>query len=403
MTEGPKTRFSRLALPLVEMFGLSPGLALAMVLAGGLLVAFAVFWFIHTAPPGKITITSGAPGSIFESNAEKYREILAKKGITVKILPSQGSLENLQRLDDPAFKVDVGFVQGGITNNPASNTLVSLGSITYEPLLVFYRSAQPVTLLSGFAGKRVAIGSEGSGTRSLALQLLALNGITPGGATSLLDLDGDVAGKALMAGSVDAAFLMSDSTSRQVITNVLHAPGIQLYDFTQADGYTRRISYVNKLVLPQGSIDFGRNIPAHDVNLIGPTVELLARPELHPALSDVLIEAAQETNGAAGMFQRRDEFPAPLEHDFPISAEALRYYKSGKSFFYRSLPFWLASVVSRIVVVFLPLVVVLIPALRFIPAAFKWRMQLRLNRWYRELLALERSLPGETTPSGGRS
>jgi len=384
----------------MEIFGLSRALALAVVLLAGLVVVFAVFWFFHSAPPHTIIITSGAPGSSFQADAEKYRVILARKGVKLEIIPSQGSLENLQRLDDPKFHVDIGFVQGGITNIPNRNKLVSLGSISYEPLLVFYRGATPVNLLSGFSGKRVAIGSAGSGTRSLALQLLALNGITPGGATTLLDLDGGDAANALLAGSVDAVFLMGDTASVGVMRQLEQAPNIQLFDFTQADGYTRRISYVNKLELPQGSIDFGKNIPPHDVNLIGPTVELLARPDLHPALSDILIEAAQETNGAPGLFKRRGEFPAPLQHDFPISDDASRYYKSGKSFFYRLLPFGLASLVSRIVVVFVPLVVLLIPALRIIPAAFKWRMQMRINRWYRELLALERNLPGDGAPGG---
>jgi TRAP-type uncharacterized transport system substrate-binding protein len=393
------TRFSRLTAPFMELFGLSRGLALAVVFLAGLVILFAVFWFFHSAPPHTIIITSGAPGSSFQANAEKYRVILARQGVKLKILPSQGSLENLQRLDDAKFHVDVGFVQGGITNVPGTNKLVSLGSISYEPLLVFYRSATPINLLSGFSGKRVAIGSVGSGTRSLALQLLALNGITPGGATTLLDFDGSDAANALLAGSVDAVFLMGDTTSTEVMLQLEQTPNIQLFDFTQADGYTRRISYVNKLVLPQGSIDLGKNIPAHDVNLIGPTVELLARPDLHPALSDILIEAAQEAHGAPGLFKRRGEFPAPIEHDFPISADASRYYKSGKSFFYGSLPFGLASLASRIVVVFVPLVVLLIPALRIIPAVHKWRMQMRINRWYRELLALERKLQADETPA----
>jgi TRAP-type uncharacterized transport system substrate-binding protein len=392
------TRFGWLTAPFVEIFGLSRGLALAVVLLAGLVVLFAVFWFFHSAPPHTLIITSGAPGSSFQANAEKYRVLLARKGVKLKILPSQGSLENLERLDDPKFHVDIGFVQGGITNVPGRNKLVSLGSIAYEPLLVFYRGATPIHLLSGFSGKRVAIGSVGSGTRALALQLLELNGVEPGGATALPDLDGDDAANALLAGGVDAVFLMGDTTSPRVMRQLEQEPGIQFFDFTQADGYTRRISFVNKLVLPQGSIDFARNIPAQDVNLIGPTVELLARPDLPPALSDMLIEAAQEAHGAAGLFKRRGEFPAPIQHDFPISADASRYYKSGKSFFYRYLPFGLASLVSRIVFVFVPLVVLLIPALRVIPAAFKWRMQMRLNRWYRELLALERNLPGEGAP-----
>jgi ABC-type amino acid transport substrate-binding protein len=399
MSEHPKKRFSRLTAPFTEIFGLSRAVALTVVLVAGVLIAAAIFWFIHSAPPHSIIITSGAPGSLFETTAEKYRSILARKGVRLDIIPSQGSQENLQRLNDPKFDVNIGFVQGGITNNPDSNKLVSLGSISYEPLLVFYRSPAPINLLSGFSGKRVAIGAVGSGTRSLALQLFALNGITPGGATTFLDLDGDSSADALLAGTADAVFLMGDTTSRSVMHKLLEQPGIQLFDFSQADGYSRRISYVNKLVLPEGSIDFGKNIPAHDVNLIGPTVEIIARPTLNGALSDMIIEAAQETNGLPGLFTRRNEFPAPIQHDFPISDDAARYYKSGKRFFYSILPFALASLVSRVVVVFIPLIVVLIPVLRFIPSAFKWRMQLRINRWYRELLALERSLPGERTPA----
>jgi len=383
----------------MEIFGLSRGLALAVVVLCALILLLAVFWFFHSAPPRALIITSGAPGSSFQANAEKYRVILARQGVTLKILPSQGSLENLRRLDDAKFHVDIGFVQGGITDAPGSNQLVSLGSIAYEPLLVFYRSPTPINLLSGLAGKRVAIGPAGSGTRSLALQLLALNGITPGGPTTLVDLDGSEAARALLAGVVDAVFLMGDTTSGAVMRQLELTPGIQLFDFTQADGYTRRISYVNKLELPQGSIDFGRNIPAHDVNLIGPTVELLARPNLHPALSDLLLDAAHEAHGAPGLFKRRGEFPVLIQHDFPISPDAIRYFKSGKKLFYGSLPFWLASLVSRIVVVFVPLVVLMIPALRVIPALFKWRMQMRINRWYRELLALERSRSAEGTPA----
>ena len=247
-------------------------------------------------------------------------------------------------------------------------------------------------LLSQLSGKRLAIGPEGSGTRSLALALLAANGIEPGGATALVDLDAEDAAKALIEGNVDAVFLMGDFASSQLMRKLLRTPGIQLFDFTQADGYTRRIVYLNKLILPKGSIDFGKNIPAHDVYLIGPTVELIARSDLHPALSDLLLEAATEVHGRAGLLKRRGEFPAPLEHEFRISADASRFYKSGKSFLYRSLPFWLASLVNRILVAFVPMVVVLIPGLRIIPVLYRWRIKLRIYRWYRVLLVLEQDL-----------
>ncbi len=270
--------------------------------------------------------------------------------------------------------------------------LASLGSVSYQPLLIFYRSAAPLDLLSQMKGMRLAIGPEGGGTRILALALLKANGIEPGGATTLSDLDADGAEDALLYGRIDAAFMMGDASSRTVMHNLLLAPEVRLFDFTQAAGYTRRIGYLNKLELPKGSIDFGKDIPQADIHLIGPTVELIARSDLHPALSDLLIEAAQEVHGNAGLFKRQGEFPAPIEHEFHISADALRYYKSGKSFIYRNLPFWVASMVNRVLVVFVPTIIVLFPVLRLIPALYRWRIRMRIYRWYRELLALERDV-----------
>jgi hypothetical protein len=398
--QGRKSGFARLLATFSETFGLSrAGAFISVVLLSGIIV-FAIFWFFHSAPPSTITITAGTPGSTYETNAIRYGKILARNGVTLKILPSNGSLQNFERLTDPSFHVDIGFVQGGATNVNTTNRtsrrkISSLGSVAYQPLMVFYRGSNSVTLLSELKGKRLVIGPIGSGTRSLVLSLLELNGITPGGPTTLLDSEAGEASKALLDGTVDAVFLMGDSASTLVMKQLLLTPGIQMFDFVQADGYTRRITYLNKLQIPRGSIDFGKNIPSHDVSILGPTVELLARSDFHPALSDMLLEAAQEVHGTPGLLRRKGEFPAPLEHEFPISAEATRYYKSGKSFLYRSLPFWLASLVNRVLVAFVPVVVLMIPAMKFIPFLFSLRVKLHFYRWYRALLALERELLGE--------
>lgn len=301
-------------------------------------------------------------------------------------------MHNLLRLTDPLVDVDIGFVQGGMTNAPYLDKLMSLGSIAYQPLLVFYRGTATVEMLSAFKGQRLAIGQAGSGAHSLALILLATNGIEPGGTTKLEDLDGGAAAKGLLAGEVDAVFLMGDSASSAVMRQLLRNPDIHLMSFSQADAYTRKFRFLNKLDLPKGSIDFGSNIPARDVYLIGPTVELIARQNLHPALSDLLLEAAREIHGNASLLQKRAEFPAPLEHDIRISQDANRFYKSGKTFLYRHLPFWMASLVNRVLVVFVPAAVLLIPALRLIPAVFRLRVKLRLYRWYRALLLLEKDM-----------
>jgi len=396
-----KLSFTSVLTTFTETFGLGRRVALGALIVIGLVLVAAIISFVESSPPGTITITSGPAGSSFHTNAEKYRLILARNHVKLKVVLSRGSLENLQRLNDPSSRVDVGFVQGGATNGINLDKLVSLVSLSYQPLLIFYRGTTTVEVLSGFTGKRLAVGSEGSGTRLLALTLLATNGVEPGGGTTFLDLEPEAAASGLLEGSVDAVFLMGDSASALIMRKLLRSPEIHLVSFSQADAYTRRFRFLNKLVLPKGSIDLGKNLPAQDAFLIGPTVELVARAGLHPALSDLLLEAAREVHSNPSLLQRQGEFPAPLEHDFRISDDAIRFYKSGKSFFYRHLPFWLASLASRIVVVFIPMVVVLIPTLRLFPTFYRWRIKLSLYRWYRALLRLERELL--TRPPGERA
>ena len=362
-----------------------------------LLAVWAGFKFIRPAPPDTIIVTGGAKGSSFANAAEKYRAILERNGVKLQILESEGSLDNLRRLRDPAFKVDVGFVQGGLVVDGDAGDLVSLGSLFYVPLVVFYRGEQPIERLSEFKGKRLAIGREGSGTHFLNVLLLRANGVDKTTST-LLDLSGADAAQALLERKIDAALLMGDAATPEIMRKLVHTRGIHMMDFKQADAYSRRFRYLSKLELPMGSIDFAKNMPEQTMALIAPTVELVSRPDLHPALSDLLVEAARETHGRATLLQRAGEFPAPLEHEYPISGDAARYYKSGKGFWYRYLPFWLASLVDRTMVVLVPIVVVLIPAIKLVPALYRWRIRTRIYKRYGELMALEREMLNQTTP-----
>lgn len=309
--------------------------------------------------------------------------------MVLKILPSEGSSDNLKKLADPKLDIDIGFVLGGEARDASYDKLMSLGSVAFQPLMIFH-TGEPRSLLSEFKGKRINIGQEGSGTHSLALTLLKANGIVPGEDTALIETDLDDPATELRAGRVDAVFLMSDSIATKVLRELTRDAGVRLFSFVQADGYVRRIRILNKLQLPRGSFDLGRNIPAEDVNLIGPTVQLVARESLHPALSDLLLEAAREVHGSAGLYRKRGEFPVAHEGEFRTSPDASRYYASGKSFLYRSFPFWLASLIARVLAVLVPVVLLLVPAMRFAPAIYRWRIESRIYRWYRVLLELER-------------
>jgi TRAP-type uncharacterized transport system substrate-binding protein len=377
--------------------------AFAQTVVPLVLVCVALVWvllhFVHSAPPRTLTITSGPKGSNFETIAQRYSKILARNGIKLNVLPSQGSLENLQRMTDPKSHVDIALVQSGVTTNPDSDDdLESLGGMFYQPLLIFYRSPKPLTRLSELTSQRIAIGPEGSGTRFLALALLKANGIEPGGLTALTDLEGEAARKALLRRQVDAIFLTGDSASAATLREMIHTDGIRLFEFPQADAYVRRFSYLSKLTLPAGAFDLGENLPPENMSLLAPTVELVAHSNLHPALIDLLIEAATQVHGRASLLQTRGQFPNPSIHTFPMSAEAARYYKEGdRSFIYRYLPFWLASLVSRLLIVIVPLLVIIVPSLRYLPVLYRWRIDSRIHHRYGELMELERQTLGTLT------
>jgi TRAP-type uncharacterized transport system substrate-binding protein len=376
---------------------------LALILGPFLLLVLVALWFasrfVHPAPPDTITITSGPEGSSFASTAQRYQKILARQGVKLNIVPSQGSLDNLKRLADPKQKVDIGFVQGGLGGQVDASELYSLGSIFYTPVYVFYRSPKAIARLSELSGRRISVSREGSGTFVLATALLRANGIDGKDATKLFNLEGTAAEDALQAKEVDAAFLMGDSAAFANIRELIRTDGVRLFDFTQADAYTRRFRYLTKLDLPAGAFDLGKNLPPQPQTIVSPTVEIIARADLHPALSDMLIEAAREVHGRSNLFQKAGEFPAPLEHEYRISDDAARYYKTGKTFAYRHLPFWVASLVDRIIVVLVPLIVILIPAFKLVPWAYRWRLSQRIYRRYGELMALERAAFSQTTPA----
>ncbi len=368
---------------------------LLLVALPSLLLLLLGFWaaaqFIRPAPPKQLIISSGGEGGAYQRFAARYRDVLARYGVTLVEKPSAGAVENLQRLRDGNFDVDAGFVQGGIASAGADDNLVSLGSLYYEPLWIFYRASLEergaLDRISQLKGRRIAIGPINSGTYKLALDLLEANGIS-GKPTQLVAQTGVAAVEALRRGEVDALFVVGPTQSAAVWL-LLYSDGVRLMSLSRADAYTRRFPDLTRLTLPAGAVDLARNIPAQDVTLVSPMATLVVRGDTHPALIDLLLQAATEVHGGPGIFQKPGEFPNATEVDFPLSKEAERYYRSGKPWLQRYLPFWAATLIDRMVVLLVPVLALLIPVLRFAPSLYGWRIRSRIFRRYGELKFLE--------------
>ena len=352
------------------------------------------FQFVQPAPPNRIVITTGSDAGAYYAYAGRYANILARNGVTLEVRTSAGSLQNLERLEND--EAQVGFVQGGVIEpkgdpdeEDTDSALVSLGSVFFEPVWVFYRGDRRFDRLTDLKGKRIAIGQEGSGVRQLAQQLLSANEIKPG--DHLLPLSGLKAAEELQQGRIDAAFIIA-AEHAPVVQVLLRSPGVKVMSFAQAEAYQRRFPFLTKLVLPQGVADLVRDYPPHDVTVLAPTANLIVRGDLHPALQSLLLQAATEVHGRAGFFQRAGEFPAYKDRLLPLSPEAARYFKSGPPFLQRYLPFWLAVLIDRLIVLLIPIFALMIPLLKVAPAIYSWRVRSKVFRCYGELKYLEEDL-----------
>jgi TRAP-type uncharacterized transport system substrate-binding protein len=367
-----------------------------------LLLIVGAFWlaaqFIKPAPPDQLIISTGGESGAYQRFAARYKDVLARYGVALVAKPSAGSPENLERLRNPEFEVDAGFIQGGTARLGEEDELVSLGDMYYEPLWIFYREAalRGGNRVLDLKGKRVAIGGAGSGTHHLAMELLAANGLDAKN-TKLIEVGGLSLVESMQKGEVDAVFVVGPTQS-SLVWALLYTPGVSLMSLAHAEAYTRRFPHLARLVLPRGAIDLTLDIPPHDTQLVSPMATILVREDTHPALIDLLMQAASEVHGAPGVFQKPGEFPRAGHSEFPLSKEAERYYKSGKPFLQRHLPFWAATLIDRMVVMLVPLLAVLVPLFKFAPQIYGWRVRSRIYRRYGELKFLENELnedPGQ--------
>ena len=351
-----------------------------------IIVGFGLAWrFVNPAPPRTVRMAAGAEGGAYLESAKRYREILARDGITLEIQVTSGSVQNLQLLRMGDRGVDVAFVQGG-TDSADKPGLMSLASVFFEPLWIFVRREAPPRYLTDLKGRRLAVGVEGSGTRALALQLLAAAGLAD--QVTLRPVGGDDAVQALLAGAVDAAFFVTARPLPQ-LDPLLRAKGVHLMSFAQADTFAQRFGFLSKVVLPEGRLDLAANIPSKGVVLLAPAAALVARDTLHPAIVDELIQAAADVHGKTQLFSDPGQFPSMRFLDIPGSPEAARYLKSGPTFLRRHLPFWAATLAERFLVLLIPTLTLLVPLLRFAPPAYRWQVRRRIIRRYRKLQQIE--------------
>lgn len=366
----------------------------AWLLASVGVIAVALFQFVDPAPPREITMATGEEEGRYFALGEFLRTELEKQGITLNLVSTAGSADNMELLVDPGSPVSIAFVQSGMeeTFDTGKVQLQSLGSLYYEPIWVFYRKGIELNAVTGLRGLRVAVGEPGSGTRAVGRYLLAENGLnSDGSGFTPVETGGTEALESLRVGEVDAAFF-TVSPQSDMIRDLIHLPAIDFLDIRRSAAYTARYPFLSSVTISEGLLDLARNIPESDRKTLASTATVVVNHRFHPALTPLVLDALSARLKQGGVLEKPGEFPSSTHVGFDLTREADHYYEYGPPFLTRYLPFWAASLIDRLVIFVIPLLVIVVPLSKVAGPLYRWRIRSRIYTWYRYLLDTDRKL-----------
>jgi uncharacterized protein len=375
-------------------WGLRAALRVIAAVVTVLAVAGIALWYFIPAPPSTITIAAGLPGGSFEHLGLRYQERLARHHVTAKIRLTKGSVDSANLLHDPKSGIDAALLLGTAIGNVDASGLVSLGRITYSPIWFFYRGHEPIENLSQLKGKRFATTAVGG---RIITEILAGYDVTPQN-TTFLTLAAADAAKALRNGEADV-ISFSQEVNTPNVQSLLRDPSVHLMNVAQAAAVTQLFPSISHLVLSQGVIDLGKNIPASDLNLIALTNAVIARANLHPELIYLLAQTMKEEHNHSGIFHRVGDFPTQTDPDLPMAEEAVDFYRNGPPLLQRYLPFWMINYAKRVAAIVVAAIAVVIPLFTYAPKIYDWLLRSQLKRLYRRLRAVENAMQRDLSAS----
>jgi TRAP-type uncharacterized transport system substrate-binding protein len=355
------------------------------VTAGAILCA-AVLLF-NTMPPREIAMATGPESGGYPKLGRQYQTALEGTGERLRLVGTSGSMENLALLRDPSSGVKVAFIQDGTISKEEQPDLESLGTLFYEPVWIFHRRDIRGLTPTALHGRKVSVGPAGSGARALLLELFKRNGLDQE-LGELLALESEAAADKLLAADIDVAAFVAEWDA-PVVQRLITDERVELTNVPRADAYVALYPFLSKVIVPRGVADLAKDLPPADVTLFAPKASLVVRKDLHPAVQDLLLSAAMKIHSGVGIFHRAGRFPAAEGTDLPLSDQAVQFYKSGMPILQNHFPFWMASLMGRLLVLVVPVLALLYPIMRFLPAFYGWLMRARIAQLYGELRFLE--------------
>ncbi|MBD2021374.1 TAXI family TRAP transporter solute-binding subunit [Leptolyngbya sp. FACHB-36] len=227
-----------------------------------------------------ISISSGLNQGYYNRLGEQIRSSAnAQVKMSVQNRESQGSRQNLQRLLDR--EVDFALVQLDVASEAMRQGKVqAIAMLASEPIHLIIRANAGIRTFQDLRNKRVAIGSEGSGTRYTANQLLTAARLT----IREDDSNFDQALKELRARQTDALIyvgsLGASETLRQQFDQNLNLRLISIPTSVVNYLTVRDPGSYQAAQIPIGTYSARPSVPAQDLSTFSTATVVVTRPDM---------------------------------------------------------------------------------------------------------------------------
>jgi len=302
-------------------------IAFAVVLT----IVVAVFAFSRrTRAKVQLRIATGQRGGTFLPLGEELARAFAAdiKGLSPTVLESPGSNASVGMLE--RGEVEIALVS---SNSQPGERVTLIAPLYPESLQIVVRKSANVGAPGDLAGKRISIGPSGSGTETIAFQVLHHFGLK-GDKVQARNMNLLDAVAALEGGTLDVAFIVA-GLGAPAVERLLARDDMELLSLGDPDkrgsaleGIGVDAPYLLPGVIPE--LVYG-TVPKNPVGTISVRALLVARKDLDEQLVHDLtaslfhakVKLAEKERLVARLTEKFD----PSESPFPLHAGADRYYR----------------------------------------------------------------------------
>ena len=367
-----------------------------------LLIFGGVIIYLKPFPFTGISIATSYKGGDWYQFGEGAISLLKERGINLEVVATSGTIENAEELNDPKSKVNAGFVYAAALSKDQQKGLYSLGSISYDPVWIFYRNelANKITTIQDLSKYKVSLPPKKSGSYILTKKLFEINGIDIDSNPHFVSSSWEDLRANILSDKADI-YIFITTMIDPLVEELIHSPNMTLFNFPGALAYQRKFDYLDAVTIPAGSINIEKKLPVRDISLIATTTTLAVRKDLHPSLQLALLMTSKQIiqDSSRLFFSKRNEFPDYFDPSIHISPIARNYYNYGPPKTTEYLPYWLVVFVDRFWFVLIVAFAIIYPLSKLNFHLRRFRFIIRERTHYEMLLNMEKEITGKKLSS----